>query len=348
MSETRKRRRVITEKRVRWATLLIFLLFAGMFGGGYVYAKYYSQSVQNGIAIASGVYFTANYAVASADENDFFESIVKTGYQGADTDFVFEVRNYENNMLFNENTVEIPYSIYFWLEGTTSEAVYTVEYGEELYTLNAGRENQVGFEGHVITGGRAATNKYTIKVDVADGVKHTSVPVYVEVKTDQGAVISSELRGKMIFTTSTQAESYIESQAFATSTNVSTDEEKFGEIQKMAELTYEIKTVGTVTGDNSTEELKLSWDSTVLEINMFDDAFLEWKGSVGDGDADRDVPYVDIETGWYYITVKVMPYSAESVGFFRGSQFSQKVTDMDTLHAYIEAEKYSDGNEGTE
>lgn len=344
MSRDRKRRRAITEKRIRFAALLIFLLFIGMFGGGYVYAKYYSQSVQNGIAIASGVYFTANYAVASADENDFFESIVKSGYQGTDTDYVFEVRNYENNMLFNESTVEIPYSIYFWMEEATNEASYTVEYEGEIQALQPGKANKVGFAGHVITGGRAAANKYTIRVDVADNVKHTSVPVYVEVKTDAGSVISSELRGKMIFSTTAQAESYIESQGFVTSTNATTDSQKFAEIQKMAELTYEIRTVGTVTGEDSTEELKLSWDSNVFEINMFDEAFLEWKNATG-----SNVPYDDEEPGWSYITVKVMPYSAETVGFFRGDEFNRNVSDMDTLHSYIKAEKYEkSGNEGTE
>ncbi len=344
MSRERKRRRAITERRVRLAALLTFMLFTGMFGGGYVYAKYYSQSVQQGIAIASGIYFTANYAVSSQNENDFFESIVKTGYQGNDTDFVFEIRNYENNMLFNESSIEIPYSVYFWLENSTEEAVYTVEIGGEKQTLKAGAINKVGFEGQVIGGGRATANKYTIKVDVADNVKHTSVPVYVEVLTDAGAVISSELRGKMIFSTTSQAESYIESQGFVTSTNASTDVQKFAEIQRLSELIYEIKTVGAVVGDENTEELKLSWDPNVLEINMFDDAFVAWKKEGND----RNTPYVD-ENGWQYITVKVMPYSAETVGFFRGDQFAQKVTNMNTLHSYIRAEKYVKvENEGTE
>lgn len=340
MRIVRRRRRALTEKRVRLTALLFFLLCVGMFSGSYVYAKYYSQSVQNGIAIASGIYFTSNYAVASTGETDFFESIVKTGYQGNDTDFVFEVRNYENNMLFNESSIEIPYSIYFWLESAPEGAVYTVEYGENVQTLTAG--DKVAFTEQWITGGRAVANKYTIKVDVADGVKHTSVPIYAEVITDQGSVINSELRGKMIFSTTTYASSYIESQMFITSANVSTDAEKYAELQKSAELTYEIKTVGVVSGDNNTEELKLSWDPTVLEINMFDDSFLEWKNSAGEGDPARNVPYVDEQTGWHYITVKIMPYSAETIGFFRGGQFSQKVQDMSTLHSHIEAEKYSD------
>lgn len=342
MKKTRKARRAITEKRVRLIGLLVLLIFFGMFGGGYVYAKYYSQSVKNGIAIASGVYFTANYAVASANEDDFFESIVKTGYQGTDTDFIFEVRNYENNMLFNESSIEIPYSLYFWLEETPVDATYTVEYNGEIKTLYAGETNKVGFSMHTIAGGRAAANKYTIKVDTG-ATKHTAVPIYVEVATEPGSVISALLRGKMIFSTMTMAESYIESQMFVVSSNASSEEEKFKEIQNLSELTYEIKTVGeVVAGDDATEELKLSWDPTVLEINMFDDAFMEWKSITG-----NSVPLEDTN-GWHYIMVRVMPYSAENVGFFRGEEFSTKAMDMNTLHAAILAEKYSEGNEDTE
>lgn len=326
MSEERKRRRAITEKRVRLAALLIFLLFFGMFGGGYVYAKYYSQSMQKGIAIASGIYFTSNYAVASG-ENEFFESIVKNGYNGQDTDFEFEVRNYENNMLFNESSVVIPYSLYFWLGEDPVDATYTVSCESETLTLGVGSNNKVGFEEQEITGGRAAANKYTIAVDVEEGAEHTSVPVFVEVMTDEGAVISKELRGKMIFSTVGLAESYIQAQGFTV-----TD---FNEIAGLSELTYEIKTVGTVVGDDNTEELRLSWDPTVLEINMFGEAFQAWKKTSG-----QTEPLQDAEnSGWVYITVKVMPYSAETIGFFRGSDFDTKVTSLEELNQYVEAEK---------
>ena len=342
MSETRAGRTRKTEKRVRLTAILILLLLFFMSGGGYVYAKYYSRSVKNGIAIASGVYFTANYAVESDSEEDFFESIVKTGYQGTDTDFIFEVRNYENNMLFNESTVVIPYSISFWLGGTPESAVYTVEYDGESKEINAGETGKATFSMHSIEGGRAAANKYTIRVDVEDGAKHTAVPVYAEVRTEAGAIINSVLRGKMILSTATQSGSYIESQMFVVSGDVTTDEEKFTEIQKLSEFTYEIRTVGELAGNEVTEELKLSWDPTVLEINLFDDAFQAWRSAEG-----KDIPDVDTN-GWYYITVRVMPYSAETVGFFRGNEFAVKAVDWSTLHNYIKAEKYLESSEETE
>lgn len=334
MGEDRRRRREKTEKKVRLTALLVFLLVLGLSGGGYAYAKYYSQSYQKGVAIASGVYFTANYAAAS---EEYFESIVKSGYSGGDAEFDFEIRNYENNMLFNEKSIEIPYSVWFWLEEAPEGATYTVTRikkstdgevldGEPL-TLQVGKNNKVGFADQMIAGGSALANKYKIIVDAADGVEHESVPIYVEARTAEGAVISSTLRGKMVFSTQVVAESYIESQGFSGNS--------LEEIKAKSEFTYEIKTVGAVAGGENTEELKLSWDPTILEINMFDDAFRAWKKTSGENEPLED----NVNSGWVYITVNVMPYSAETIGFFRGSNFDTKVQSMDALNGSIKVEK---------
>lgn len=343
MKKVEETKRNSIGNKVVWAALLAVLLALGVFGGSFVYAKYYAQSVKSGIAIASGVYFTANYAYAvDSAEDEFLESIVRSGYQGKDTDYVFEIRNYENYMLFNEASVEIPYSVSFWLGETPVNANYTVVYEDTTYPLVVGQEQKVSFTDRTITGGRATANKYTIRIDVLDeNTVHTSVPVYVMAQTQQGAVVNVRLHGKMVVSTEVQAEDYIESQMFSTSMEATTDDLKFKEILNKSELIYEIKTVGKVTGDNSTEELKLSWNPEILEINRFDDAFLEWKRSKEEGDPPRDNPYRDTATGWDYITVKVMPYSAETVGFFRGSRFNIEVTDLEALHSNIQAERYT-------
>ena len=63
------------------ATVMIFCAVLG--GGGYVYAKYFSAAAQWGVAIASGVYLSANYAI---ENEDFFERVVKTDYAGGNYD----------------------------------------------------------------------------------------------------------------------------------------------------------------------------------------------------------------------------------------------------------------------
>ena len=49
--------------------------------GGVMYAKYYAESYQKGIAIASGIYFTSNYAVET-NEDEYYESLVLTEFTG--------------------------------------------------------------------------------------------------------------------------------------------------------------------------------------------------------------------------------------------------------------------------
>lgn len=324
----------ITEKRTGFAVILLLIVIA--LGGNYVYAKYFSESARWGVAIASGVYFTANYAAAN---EDFFEVNVSSNYMGNNYEYVFEVRNYENNLLFNESSVVIPYSVSFWLGETPQGATYSVVWQEQSNGLSVNQK--VTFSGHSIAGGSANANPYTIKIDVTDsGNAHEAVPIYVEVKTDDGAIINKTLRGKMVLNNVSAPKNYIESQAFVISKNTTDDAEKFELMQKQSMFTYEIRTVGEVALGDITEKLKLSWNPTLLEIDLFDEAYLAWQESEEEatGTAPK-APYVDAD-GWYYITLDVMPYSAQTVNFLRGTGYAENIKDMSSLNNAIKAEKY--------
>lgn len=329
----------ITEKRALLATILLLLGIA--LGGNYVYAKYFSESARWGVAIASGVYFTANYA---AESEEFFEVNVNSNYIGNSYEFAFEVRNYENNLLFNESSVVIPYSVSFWLEEAPQGAGYSVVWQEETIALNVGEK--ATFSGHSIAGGSANANPYAIKINVTDsGSAHEAVPIYVEVTTDEGAMVSKTLRGKMMLSNVSAPQNYIESQSFVidrTTTDDTTmdDATKFALMQKLSMFTYEIRTVGEVATGDITEKLKLSWNPTLLEIDLFDDAYLAWQESEKEATGEMPgAPYVD-DAGWYYITLDVMPYSAQTVSFLRGADYAENVTDMASLNNAIEAEKF--------
>jgi len=323
-------------KARRGCLFALVFLFAVM--GISVYAKYYTQSSKYGVAIASGVYFTANHATSvQANNNQYFESVVSLGYIGGDYNFDFEVRNYENNLLFNESAVVIPYSVSFWLEDTPTDANYYVSYdGEEQRKLTAGKENAVTYSLHSIAGGAALANKYNITIDALTDADHIPVPIYVEVITEPGAVIDRVLRGKMVLNSTVRNASYIESQEFIVPDEYANDAEKFLQIQKMSEFTYEIRTVGAISDDESmTEKLKLMWDPEILEIDQYDASYLKWKEETG-----NTAPLRTAE-GMNYIILDVMPYSASVVYFFRGENF-EEVTNMATLNAAVLAEKYQD------
>lgn len=362
----RKQKGCKTKNRVWFAAILALLGIVA--GGSYVYAKYFSEGARWGVAIASGVYFTANYAAEVTDTNadvendgdagtdtdtginnkDYFESVVNSSYAGSNYEFVFEVRNYENNLLFNESGVVIPYTVTFWLGETPTNATYTVKWQENKqdYEKAITADNKVTISNQSIGGGSAYANEYTISITVTDStIKHESVPIYVEVQTEDGAVINKTLGGKMVLTNVKLPESYIESQEFVTPeeyTGEDADAKKFARLQKMSILTYEVRTVGEVATDDVTEKLKLSWNPKYLEIDLFDEAYLEWQKSTG-----KTAPLTDSK-GWYYITLDVMPYSAQTVNFLRGEAFENAeddmddITDMTTLKSVILAEKYTE------
>ena len=313
--------------------MCLLTIVLGLSSSKYVYAKYYSLSAKEGIAIATGVYFTSNYAHNA--EGAFVETLVDIGYKGGRASFSLEVCNYENNLLFNTENVNIPYKIEMWLESApTDGAEYSVSVGTEANAtakvLGAGEENKIIIQDQTISGGSARENSYYVLVAAPED--HTPIPIYVRIETMPGALINRVLTGKILLSGTAQNESKIESQGF-----VIPDEpaelSEFKRVISLSSFTYEILTVGAVASSGITEELKVSWDPTVYSIDLFDQAYMDWMDNTGNAE-----PLTD-ENGWNYITIDVMPYSAENIGFFRGPKFDTKVSDLETLESYIEAYK---------
>ncbi len=337
--------------------IAIFVIALGLSCSTYVYAKYYSVSAREGIAVATGVYFSANYAASVPEDGEFMEYMAVTGYTGTDTSFVFEVRNYENNLLFNTANVDIPYEVSFWLgANVTDGSVYTVTSQLDGTSQIIKREERVYFSDQMVVGGSARADKYVIDINTA-GVKHEAVPVYVEVRTRDGALINRILRGKMLISSEGMEEITIESQEFVVegASDQMTDEEKAAILQELSAFYYEISIVGDVTSTGgATERLKLAWNPNVFEVDLFDKAYLAWQSETGQSE-----PLIDTEGtvdtnptyGWKYITIDALPYSAESIGFFRGTKFESLVMDenletgekeinLEKLENYIEASIY--------
>lgn len=318
--------------------IALFVIVLGLTSGTYVYAKYYSLSAKEGIAIATGVYFTSNYAHDA--DGEFVENLVNIGYKGGDASFSLEVRNYENNLLFNTDNVNISYTIEMWLESApTDGAEYSISVGEGVndtkQVLGAGEGNKVTISDQSIHGGAARSNSYYISLDAPD--EHVSIPIYVRIQTLDGSLINRTLTGKMLLSGSAKTESKIESQGFVIPEEPA-EQTEFERLTSLSAFTYEILTVGSASS-GATEELKVSWDPTVLSIDLFDEAYMEWLEAAQKEDPNITGPKT-ADNGWYYIVIDIMPYSAENIGFFRGADFDTKATDLETLENYIEADKY--------
>ena len=116
----------------------------------------------------------------------------------------------------------------------------------------------------------------------------------------------------MILNGAQTSNNFIESQQFVVSNDSATDEAKFAELENKSGLSYEIRTVGEVAAGVATEEVKLAWNSGVFEIDLFDDTYIDWQERT-----QNENPLTETRNGemWYYITLEVMPYSAQTVNF---------------------------------
>lgn len=346
-----------TQKIVK--KLWFFLPLCLLLSGGYaVYAKYLSQSVQRGITIASSIYFTCNYASPSQTlEDDMTDALVSVA-QSTDTDgkeynFTVEIRNYENILLFNSSTAQIPYTVEFWLAdagtaGDTYQATAKVKtknadgiLEETTETKTITQDNPASFN-NILTGGQALSDGYEIKVTAPSG---KAVPIYVRVKTENGALLTELLKGKIMLQTRSDVGKFLKSFGF--NTNGDTPKEQFEYLQKQSEFSYKITTGGVSQEDGgNTEMVTLYWNGTVYDIDRFSGAWLAWEKSgkkvpktVTKADLTR---YTDWDwTDWddtdpiYAITVPVNAYASINIGFFRETKYDTRVKSAEAQQNFV-------------
>lgn len=353
----RKRQRIKKIVKKLW----IFLPLCLLLSGGYaVYAKYLAQSVQRGITIASSIYFTCNYASPSqTDERDMSDALVSvaqsTGTDGKDYNFTVEIRNYENILLYNSSTAQIPYTVEFWLAdaetaGDTYEVTATVktkkadgtfEETKEDKTITQDKEHPVSFN-NILTGGQALSDGYEIKVTAPSG---KAVPIYVRVKTADGALLTELLKGKIMLQPRSDDGKFLKSFGF--NMNGDTEEEQFQYLQKQSEFNYKITTGGVSQEDGgNTEMVTLYWNGAVYDIDRFSSAWLAWEKSgkslphtVTEADLTR---YTDWDwTEWrdtdtiYAITVPVNAYASINIGFFRETEYDKRVKSAKAQQNFV-------------
>ena len=351
----RKRQNIKKIVKKLWFFLPLCLLLSG---GYAVYAKYLSQSVQRGITIASSIYFTCNYASPSqTPEDDMTDALVSVA-QSTDTDgkeynFTVEIRNYENILLYNSSTAQIPYTVEFWLAdagtaGDTYQATAKVKtknadgiLEETTETKTITQDNPASFN-NILTGGQALSDGYEIKVTAPSG---KAVPIYVRVKTADGALLTERLKGKIMLQTRSDAGKFLKSFGF--NTNGDTPKEQFEYLQKQSEFNYKITTGGVSQEDGgNTEMVTLYWNGTVYDIDRFSSAWLAWEKSgkklpktVTKADLTR---YTDWDwTDWddmdpiYAITVPVNAYASINIGFFRETGYDSRVTSAKAQQNFV-------------
>lgn len=330
-------------KRIVRVLLPVFLILAG---GIIAFAKYMAQSAKPGIAIASGVYFTGNYAGEASegdDMTDALESIVSVSYledQKQYQTFDFEVRNHENILLFNDSNINIPYHISFYLAGEPEAGdTYTLSYKDTegaTQSVTLTTTPPASPISGMLKGGAALKDAYSITVKSQN---KTTVPIYVRVTATD--VVQKTLKGKMVLSQSQEAGEFIKSQSFVKADGSAAD--NFEAVNRQSEFSYKITTGGTKSA-TGTETLKICWDPAVFDIDRYNAAFQSWR--TDENWKPAAMTAAELAESWALgwsggqcITVDASSYSSVTIGLFRGNDFETKVTDLASLNQYIHVVK---------
>lgn len=327
-----------------------------------VYSKYYKTGYNQGMAIASGFYFSSNYMYEEEAINNYtikelaksqdgklvhedlinklISAVSKEAWNtnGSSISYTFnniEVRNYANSLLFNDEELNVSYQVEFALLDANAGAEYKVrKKGTGTYTsiTNDGNGNltTASFQGE-LKGGELSEDAYELQVTRPQTGEYTPARILI-MAYPKGDAFSQNPRkiAGIVKAEYNQAEMEIIDQKFTIEDELedSTWRER---VKKESAFIYQLKTTGGfyVEGDdNMLQKIKIKWNPAVLALNEND----KYKNESGT-QYDASLGEMIIETA---------PYSSIKFVFFKKEGFGAWVdvqSSMDKFKGLVSVEK---------
>lgn len=360
----KKRRVKKTEKGNRKVYLIAGLMACLLLVGVSitVYSKYYRTGYNQGMAIASGFYFSSSYMyeeeglnnIKNIEElakrkngtlvheelvNRLISSVSNETWNGNNYTFHIDVRNYANQLLYNDKDLSISYKVEFVLldADTTSNGTYEVRKGNSgSYTKITNNGNgsirKASFQG-TLAGGQPLEDDYELRVTLTKGTaNYVPARVLIMAYPEGIAFVQNPLKiAGIVRADYNQAEMQIIDQKFTIEdelNKLSSDEWKNRVIEESA-FVYQLKTTGGyyVEGnDNMMQTIKIQWNPDMFVLNKNDRY----------GTA-KDTQY-NASKG--EMIIKTVPYSSIKFVFFKKEGFDGVVENM-TLDEFTKAVRVS-------
>lgn len=317
-----------------------------------VYSKYYKTGYNKGMAIASGFYFSSDYMkeaemkdVSSIEElmtkNEVISILPITANDKtwSDTSFQFsiDVRNYTNQLLYNDKDLNVSYTVEFALLDEPQGAVYEVRKGTEgaYQTLGKSGTNiqKASFTG-TLQGGKLTWDTYDLRVSLTGGSGTTYVPsriLMLAYPTAPTYLVDTKKIAGIVTADYNQRAMEITEQGFTLAEDPSFNDTTWQDmVKKESAFVYQIKTTGNYSEngtDNLKQRIKIQWDPTLYELNLNDKYRSE------------STTVIDETAGT--MTVETMPYASIKFVFFKKADFDTKIGSMtlDGFKTSIQAEK---------
>lgn len=327
-----------------------------------VYSKYYKTGYNQGMAIASGFYFSSNYMYEEEAINNYtikelaksqdgklvhedlinklISAVSKEAWNtnGSSISYTFnniEVRNYANSLLFNDEELNVSYQVEFALLDANAGAEYKVrKKGTGTYTsiTNDGNGNltTASFQGK-LKGGELSEDVYELQVTRPQTGEYTPARILI-MAYPEGDAFSQNPRkiAGIVKAEYNQAEMEIIDQKFTIEDELEDDtwQER---VKKESAFIYQLKTTGGfyVEGDdNMLQKIKIKWNPDVFALNEND----KYKNESG----------TQYDAGLGEMIIETAPYSSIKFVFFKKEGFGDWVdgqSSMDKFKGLVSVEK---------
>ncbi len=320
------------------AAVLAVLVLAGLTGT--VYSKYYKTGYNKGMAIASGFYFSSDYMAVLEDTeglamDSVMEEIVKnhldtivssangTPWMGTNVyDFHIKIRNFDNQLLYNDKDLNVEYRVEFMLLDEPKGASYSIKFKDVTKTLEwkNGRGDAVSFTGELPGGGLSA-DQYNLGVAMLDVGEYVPARVLMAAyPTGPDYLVNTKCIAGIVKANYEEREFKIEAGSGFTVTKTTEYENDWkSAVDSESGFVYQLITTGSYTGTGNTstrKKIRLKWRSDMYRINKNDGYYIHLQKEPDFNDKYK-TEVDDNGIKWQVMEIEVMPYASIKFVLFR-------------------------------
>lgn len=340
-----------TEKRTwkkadrKMAMLAVLAVVVVGICGGVAFAKYYDAKYRPGVSVASGLYFNSNKLlknpgqtkdIMKIDTDNMMVNVNSDKWSSGNLYFDVEIQNYDNNLLYNDENLNVSYEICFTLlENPAGADYYVQDVDGTEHTLAKGKVVKLN-QGY-LPGGTRNQDTYRIRINLRDvtayngarvlAVAYPTSPDYLYDEEEQQNRLAGIFQGVY-----SENEMRVENAFFLVEEDADYNELTWKDkVTDLSGLIFNIKTIGSiVTDDNNAakQEAIVKWRSDYISISQYDACYIEaQEKQASKSPSEEDYIWTATDTEgkqWTYMRIEVLPYTNVNITFYKTEKFLEE------------------------
>lgn len=324
--------------------MAILVLAGASFSAYRAYAKYYASRNNKGIIMAANLYFNSDklkkstgvtnldQIVNNPDNLNRINVFTNSGtWSSGILPLSFDIRNFDNNILYNESNLDIEYKIEFYMLDEPKGALYYIIGADGSTTPLASKGARVELGG-TVTGGSLDSDTYIVQVRMTSPEEYEESRVLVmayPVSPDYVAKASDmdqeyRLLGIFVGHPTTMKITIDNAQFLVQDVDTYSLSTWYSMVKDLSAYIYNVKTAGDIVIDENTatkQQARITWDNRYLNIDEYDENYKYALQHDSDPTLTDDEKYLKTDGNNSSMIVEVLPYTSINFTFYKTELF---------------------------